>query len=27
MLRAQFPLLPKPVDAYYSDWERALLRV
>jgi sulfonate transport system substrate-binding protein len=25
MLRAHYPLLPKPVDAYYSDWERALL--
>jgi ABC-type nitrate/sulfonate/bicarbonate transport system substrate-binding protein len=26
MLRASYPLLPKPVDAYYADWERAILR-
>ena len=25
MLRAQYPFLPKPVEAYYSDWERKLL--
>jgi len=26
MLRGPYPLLPKPVEAYYSDWEHALLR-
>jgi ABC-type nitrate/sulfonate/bicarbonate transport system substrate-binding protein len=26
MLRAPYPLLPNPVETYYSDWERALLR-
>jgi ABC-type nitrate/sulfonate/bicarbonate transport system substrate-binding protein len=25
MLRASYPLLPNPVETYYSDWERALL--
>ena len=27
MLRAHYPFLPKPVEAYHSDWERALLRI
>lgn len=26
MLRASFPMLPKPVEAYQADWERELLR-
>jgi sulfonate transport system substrate-binding protein len=26
MLRSRYPLLPKPVETYYSDWERAFLR-
>ena len=26
MLRASFPLLPKPVDSYYADWERSIVR-
>jgi ABC-type nitrate/sulfonate/bicarbonate transport system substrate-binding protein len=26
MLRAEYPLLPKPVESYYADWERRLLR-
>ena len=26
MLKAEYPLLPKPVESYYADWERHLLR-
>jgi NitT/TauT family transport system substrate-binding protein len=26
MLRAHFPFLPKPTEAYHTDWERAQLR-
>jgi hypothetical protein len=25
MLRASYPLLPKPPEAYYADWEKKLL--
>ena len=27
MLRAPYPFLPKPIEVYHTDWERALLRV
>jgi NitT/TauT family transport system substrate-binding protein len=26
MLRASYPLLPKPVESYYSDWEQSIVR-
>jgi hypothetical protein len=26
MLRAHYPFLPKPVEAYQTDWERMLLQ-
>jgi len=26
MLKAEYPLLPKPVESYYADWERHLLK-
>lgn len=26
MLKGDYPLLPKPVDSYYADWERRLLK-
>jgi hypothetical protein len=27
MLIAEYPLLPKPDDTYYADWERRLLKL
>jgi len=26
MLKGEYPLLPKPVDSYYTDWERRILK-
>lgn len=26
MLKADYPLLPKPVESYYADWERRILK-
>jgi len=26
MLRASYPMLPKPTEAYYADWERKLVQ-
>ena len=27
MLKGGYPLLPKPVESYYADWERRLLKI
>jgi hypothetical protein len=27
MLKGDYPFLPKPVESYYADWERRLLRM
>jgi len=27
MLKGDYPFLPKPVESYYADWERRLLKM